>query len=235
MVMISFNGASFAYDDNIVLNAINFDIEEGAYLSIVGENGSGKSTLIKGLLGLQKPIKGKITISETVKIDDIGYMPQTNAVQKDFPASVYEVVLSGRLNKLGIRPFYSKKDKENALSNMEFLNILDIKNSCFRELSGGQQQRALLARALCAAHKLLVLDEPSSGLDPLACDNLYQALKDINLKQKIAIIMVSHDINRAVESADYILHLQNKQLFFGRTADYLKSDIGKFFTIRGNR
>ncbi|MDR0822436.1 MAG: metal ABC transporter ATP-binding protein [Endomicrobium sp.] len=229
MAMISCQDISFAYESNIVLSAVNFDIEEGSYISILGENGSGKSTLIKGLLGLQKPIKGKINISETLKNSDIGYMPQTNAVQKDFPASVYEVVLSGRLNNLGIRPFYRKQDRENALSNMEFLNIIDIKDCCFRELSGGQQQRALLARALCAAHKLLILDEPSSGLDPLVSDDLYQLIKNINLKQKIAIVMVSHDIDRAVEYSDYILHLQNKQLFFGTAADYLKSDIGKIF------
>jgi zinc transport system ATP-binding protein len=168
-------------------------------------------------------------MGDGLRPNEIGYLPQQSAAQKDFPASVFEVVLSGRQSKGGFRPFYSKKDKAVAMENMEKLGIAHLKNYCYRELSGGQQQRALLARALCATEKLLLLDEPVAGLDPLATREMYEMIRQLNQNQKLTVIMVSHDIRSAVEYADHILHLGNQQLFFGATGDYLQTDLAKRF------
>ncbi|MDR3237835.1 MAG: metal ABC transporter ATP-binding protein, partial [Spirochaetia bacterium] len=228
MALIRCRNISFSYDENVVLRGVDFDINAGDYICIVGENGSGKTTLLKGLLGFQKAFEGEIIYDKTLSPRDIGYVPQKNPMQKDFPASVYEVVISGRLSKCGFRPFYNKADKNIADENLSKLDILPLKHKCFRELSGGQQQRVLLSRALCSAAKFLILDEPASGLDPIVSADLYQLIKRIN-DDGIAVVMVSHDLNKSIEYARKILHLQNKQLFFGNTQSYVNSDIGKFF------
>jgi ABC-type Mn/Zn transport systems, ATPase component len=229
MALITCRNASFAYDNNVVVSNLDFEINSGDYLCIVGENGSGKSTLIKGLLNLKSPKSGDILLGDGLKATEIGYLPQQTAAQKDFPASVYEVVLSGRLSARGMRPFYSGADKAMANDNIERLGIGDLRNRCYRELSGGQQQRALLARALCATKKVLLLDEPVSGLDPLVTQDLYKLIKKINKDTGITIIMVSHDIKTAVEQADYILHLRNEQAFYGTAKEYKASSIGSRF------
>lgn len=229
MALITCREAALGYDTGIVASGLNFAVESGDYLCVVGENGSGKSTLIKGLLRLKMPVSGEILMGDGLKANEIGYLPQQSAAQKDFPAGVLEVVLSGRQSKRGGRPFYSKKDREIAMENMEKLGIGHLKNHCYRELSGGQQQRALLARALCATEKLLLLDEPVAGLDPLATRELYDLIQMLNREQKLTIIMVSHDIRSAVEYADHILHLGNQQLFFGTAKDYLQTDLAKRF------
>ncbi len=229
MALITCREAALGYDTGIVASGLNFAVESGDYLCVVGENGSGKSTLIKGLLRLKMPVSGEILMGDGLKANEIGYLPQQSAAQKDFPAGVLEVVLSGRQSKRGGRPFYSKKDREIAMENMEKLGIGHLKNHCYRELSGGQQQRALLARALCATEKLLLLDEPVAGLDPLATRELYDLIQMLNREQKLTIIMVSHDIRSAVEYADHILHLGNQQLFFGTPKDYLQTDLAKRF------
>ncbi|HZJ69079.1 MAG TPA: metal ABC transporter ATP-binding protein [Candidatus Eisenbacteria bacterium] len=233
MNLITCENISFAYEGNFVVQDINFSVQEGDYLCIVGENGTGKSTLLNGLLNLKKSVSGKITFAPDLSENEIGYLPQQTLIQKDFPASVYEVVLSGCLNKLGYKPFYTKKEKTKAKLNMEHLGITNLKKKCYRNLSGGQQQRVLLARALCATEKIIILDEPVSGLDPLVTIELYKIIEKINQEFSITIIMVSHDINSAVKYASHILHLQNQQLFFGRTENYLKSDISKNF-MEGN-
>ena len=229
MDLITFKDVSFSYESNIVVKGLNFKISTGDYLYIVGENGSGKSTLIKGILSLKSPSKGKIFIGEDLKQNEIGYLPQQKIIQKDFPSSVYEVVLSGRLNNLGFKPFYTKKDRSIAQENMIRLGIKELKNKCYRELSGGQQQRVLLARALCASKKILLLDEPVTGLDPVATEELYQLIASINKDMRITIVMVSHDIKAAVKYGDYVLHLKNKQEFFGTISEYIKSSIGSYF------
>ncbi|WP_353095185.1 metal ABC transporter ATP-binding protein [Tissierella praeacuta] len=229
MSLIICRDVSFAYEGKIVINNLNFHVEMGNYLCIVGENGSGKSTLIKGLLRLKAQEKGEILTGDGLKFNEIGYLPQQSIIQKDFPASVYEVVLSGCLNNLGLRPFYGKKEKLIANKNITRLGLNNIKNSCYRELSGGQQQRVLLARALCSTKKLLLLDEPVAGLDPLVTQELYSLIKQINEDMNITIIMVSHDIGSAVQYASHILHLKNEQLFYGKTRDYMKSEIGNVF------
>ncbi|MCL2572325.1 MAG: ABC transporter ATP-binding protein [Defluviitaleaceae bacterium] len=229
MALITCRDAAFAYDGHTVVDGINFEVNTGDYLCIVGENGSGKSTLMKGLLGLMKPKIGSIQTGDSLKPNEIGYLPQQTSAQKDFPASCYEVVLSGRLNSRGIIPFYSRNDRQIAIANMERLGVLTLKRKSFRELSGGQQQRVLLARALCATSKMLLLDEPVSGLDPLATMDLYATIKSLSEDTGITIIMISHDIQAAVSYSSHILHLQNRQIFFGPTSDYAESNAGKRF------
>ena len=219
----------FGYENQDAVIDVSLEVSTGDYICIVGENGSGKSTLMKGILGLLKPTEGKIEISEELKKAGIGYLPQQTAAQKDFPATVFEVVISGCLGKRGKRPVYSPQEKQTALSNLERLGIADLKKSCFRDLSGGQKQRALIARALCATDKLLILDEPITGLDPSAIQDFYNIIRKLNREEQVAILMVSHDMANIVRQAGKILHLQQKALFWGTVQDYLKSGIGNQF------
>ncbi len=223
MALIKVRGVSLGYEGKAIVTDLNFEVSKGDYLCIVGENGSGKSTLMKTLLGQKNVVSGKIEFGDGLKQKEIGYLPQQTPVQKDFPASVKEIVYSGCLNGCGLRPFYSKEQKKRANNIMEKLGISDLASSCYRELSGGQQQRVLLARALCATKKLLVLDEPVAGLDPVVTKNLYRLISDIN-KEGTTVIMVSHDIHAAIEFASHILHIGNKPLFFGTKEDYQNSD-----------
>ena len=229
MAILECKDLCFAYEGKRVLEGVNFSLNAGDYLCVVGENGSGKSTLIKGLLGLKAPEQGSITLSDGLKATEIGYLPQQTQVQRDFPASVYEVVLSGCLNSLGGRLFYSRELKQRAMENMERMGIDEIKEESYQNLSGGQQQRVLLARALCATKKLLLLDEPVTGLDPIASGEMYNLIKLINLCDNISVIMVSHDIHEAVRYATHILHLGHSQLFFGTAAEYRQSSLARRF------
>jgi zinc transport system ATP-binding protein len=228
MALITCQDLSFAYEGNRAVWNLNFTVEEGDYLCVTGENGSGKSTLILGLLGLKSPQGGRI-LTNRFKSNEVGYLPQYKAAEKDFPAGVYEVVLSGRLGKRGLRPFYSREDKRIAVENLERLDIASLRNRCYRELSGGQRQRVLLARALCASGRLLILDEPAAGLDPLVTAEFYQLLEGINREAGLTIIMVSHDLPMAVKYANRILHLRGEQLFFGTVPEYTRSSIGREF------
>jgi zinc transport system ATP-binding protein len=228
MTLFTFRDVDLGYDGNVAARNLNFEVAAGDYLCVTGENGSGKSTVIKGLLGLLKPQRGRIIRGE-IQAGEIGYLPQQKQAQKDFPASVYEVVLSGRLNRLGLRPFYGRQDKKAADENIGRLRIGDLRNRCYRELSGGQQQRALLARSLCAASKLLVLDEPAAGLDPRAQAELYQLVNAINAETGLTVVMVSHDIPMTMQYASRILHLQNEQVFFGSPAEFAASGPGTLF------
>ena len=220
---------SFGYDSKIVVSDVNFSVNEGDYLCIVGENGSGKSTLLKGILRLKSPFEGKMEFG--FEKDAVGYLPQQNLHHREFPASVYEVVISGAVNH--VKFFYTTQDKQKALAAMKRLNITELKNQSFRELSGGQIQRTLLARALLSADRLFVLDEPVSGLDPIASEDMYSLISDLN-HSGMTIIMVSHDISQAVKYASHILHLGKRQLFFGTKEEYLSSDIGKIFAGGNN-
>lgn len=230
MSLIKCENITMGYEGKTVISNLNLAVNLGDYLCIVGENGSGKTTLMKGLLGLISPLKGQIIYNENLKKNHIGYLPQQNKIQKDFPASVYEVVLSGCLSSRK-SPFYSKSDKKSALNNMEKVGITQLKNKCFRELSGGQQQRTLLARALCATEKLLILDEPITGLDPLAANELYSLVKMLN-SNGITVIMVTHDVTSALNNASHILHLGKDNYYYGTTHTYIHSDIGSKFLIR---
>lgn len=223
--------ATLGYEDGIVTENLNFTVNSGDYLCILGENGSGKSTLIKALLGLKPQVSGEIIWCNGFSATDIGYLPQQTPVQRDFPASVREIVMSGCLSKKGFHPFYNSAEKNLAMDNMKKLGIESLAQKCYRELSGGQQQRVLLARALCATNKMLLLDEPVTGLDPHAQIEFYELIADLN-KQGISIIMVSHDINSTIKYASHILHISKKQLFFGTSSDYLKSNTGRLFIKR---
>ena len=221
---------TLGYENKVVAKNLNFKIDQGDYLCVVGENGTGKSTLIKTLLGLIKPLNGEVIANVQGKNHKgVGYLPQQTQAQKDFPASVWEVVLSGVLKNDHRCPFYNKKDKAEAEKNMEKLNILDLKKRCYRELSGGQQQRVLLARALCATDSVLILDEPVTGLDPAASMELYETIKDLNKKENVTIIMVSHDIKNALNYATHILHLEQEKDFFGTVEEYKKSNVSNMF------
>ena len=233
MAQLECKDLSFAYDGETVLSGINFSIDAGSYLCIVGENGSGKSTLMRGILGLKQPQKGEIIFNDLAPTE-IGYLPQQTQIQRDFPASVREVVLSGRLNSMKGRLFYNAADKAAAAENMERLGIDDIAGRCYLELSGGQQQRVLLARAMCATKKLLLLDEPVTGLDPVAANEMYNLIKLVNLCDNTSVIMISHDIHAAVRYATHILHLGRSQLFFGTTAQYRESALARRF-VGGSR
>lgn len=233
MSQIICKNLSLGYENKIIVKNLNFSVKKGDYLCIVGENGSGKSTLMKTLLSLQKPIFGTLEYGDGLKHDEVGYLPQQTSVQKDFPASVFEVVISGCQGRMGLRPFYTKKEKALALENMEKMNISDIKNRCYRELSGGQQQRVLLARALCAAKKVLLLDEPVSGLDPQVTSQMYSLIGELNKKHGLTVIMISHDISAAVTYGSHILHIGHS-VFFGKTEDYINSDLGKAFLSTQN-
>lgn len=227
MSLIICENLSIGYNDRVVLRDLNFAVGPQDYLCIIGENGSGKSTLIKNLLKLQKPILGEVKYCENLKSNEIGYLPQQSAIQKDFPASVEEIVLSGNINRLGLKPFYTAKCHKKAKHNMELMNIVGIKNESFQNLSGGQQQRVLLARALCAGSKALILDEPVTGLDPVAAYDMYNLIETINKEYRIAVIMVSHDINAALKYATHILHLSRDSVFFGTKEEYKTSSFFK--------
>lgn len=229
MPVLTCKDLSMSYENVCVLSGLSFKLNSGSYLCVVGENGSGKSTLIKCILGLIRPSGGEFELGENLTEREIGYLPQQRSVMKDFPASVFEVVLSGTKGERGFLPFYTKKNKDEAMRNLVRLRIDHLKNKNFCSLSGGQQQRVLLARALCATKKLLLLDEPTSGLDPLACADMYAVIKELNKKDGITVIMVSHDILSAVDNASHILHLSGSETFFGTSHEYMHSDLGGKF------
>lgn len=227
MALLTVNDVSLGYDGRAIAEHLSFTVEKGDYLCIVGENGSGKTTLMKTLLNLKKPLAGEIITGDDLKPGEIGYLPQQTEVQRDFPASVMEVVLSGCLSRMGSRVFYSREEKQLAVENMKRMGILDRADQCYRELSGGQQQRVLLARALCATQKVLLLDEPVAGLDPKVTADMYRLIQSLN-KEGITIIMVSHDVAAALQYAKHILHVGNR-VFFGTREEYSSSKLGRLF------
>lgn len=234
MPLLECQNLTLGYEGKAVVSGLSFTVNDGDYLCVVGENGSGKSTLIRTILKLKAPVSGQILTDNRLRSDGIGYLPQQSETQKDFPASVREVVLSGCLNRCGLRPYYNTEEKQIALENMEKLGISALEKSCFSELSGGQKQRVLLARALCAARKILLLDEPASGLDPAAASEMYALIAQLN-ENGTTIIMISHDIASSVKYASHILHIGNHSVqFFGLTADYLKSGAGRSFNTLGD-
>ena len=226
MPQIVCENASLGYDGKPIVTNLSFTVNAGDYLCIVGENGSGKSTLMKTILNLTPPLAGSIYM-EGLKPTQIGYLPQQTQVQRDFPASVLEIVLSGFQGQRGWRPFYTKEEKAAASANLKKLGLEGFERRCYRELSGGQQQRVLLARALCATQKCLLLDEPISGLDPKATAQMYEIIEQLH-REGITIIMISHDVGVALADATHILHI-GKHLFFGTKESYLHSGIGQAF------
>ncbi|MDL2298256.1 metal ABC transporter ATP-binding protein [Synergistaceae bacterium OttesenSCG-928-D05] len=220
---------SIDYDGRRAVCDVSFSLEKGEFLAVVGENGSGKSTLIKGIIGVLPPSAGTVSLSCDGR-PGIGYLPQQTKLQRDFPASVREVVLSGSVASSGFAPFYSAEDKRRAARYMDELAITGLAGRSYRELSGGEQQRALLARAFCAARDLLVLDEPTAGLDPLISAEFYELVARFNSETGITTVMVTHDVAAAVHCADKILHMGSAALFFGGCGAYTETELGKNFT-----
>lgn len=216
------------YGPHILAEHLSFSVEKGNYLCIVGENGAGKSTLLRTMLELQEPIEGQILLGGGLRRNEIGYLPQQTMVQRDFPASVREIVLSGCQGRCGIRPFYNREEKQIAERAMGQMEIAELADACYRDLSGGQQQRVLLARALCASDKMLVLDEPVSGLDPKMAEAMYRLVERLNKEMGITIVMISHDVREAIPYATHILHM-GRDYFFGTEREYRQSGIGRLF------
>ena len=230
MALLSCQKLCLGYDGKEILHDLNFEVNAGDYLCIVGENGSGKSTLMRTILGLQPALSGGIRFGDGLKQSEIGYLPQQTIVQKDFPASVWEIVLSGCQSRNPLKPFYTREEKELAAKNMERMGIQAFAKRCYRELSGGQQQRVLLARALCATRKCLLLDEPVSGLDPKVTEQMYALIEALH-RDGITILMISHDLSAALSYADHILHI-GSHIFFGTKQEYLNNGKG-FFPGKG--
>lgn len=227
MSLIICKDLSLGYEGVEIAHIDRFEVNQSDYVCVIGENGSGKTTFMKTLLGLQSPLKGNIEFGDGLKKNEIGYLPQQSLVQRDFPASVWEVVISGCGNNMGLRPFYSKKEKETAQINISRLGLDGITKKCYRELSGGQQQRVLLARALCATKKILLLDEPVAGLDPKVTIELYDIINELNKKDGISIIMISHDVQSSLKYASHILHVGN-DVFFGTKDEYYAKELKEF-------
>ena len=232
MALLTCENLSLGYEGREIVHGLHFEVNAGDYLCIVGENGSGKSTLMKTILGLQPPLGGKVKTGDGLARNEIGYLPQQTVVQRDFPASVREIVLSGCGGRMGLRPYYNKAEKQLAKDNIEKMGLTPLSKRCYRELSGGQQQRVLLARALCATEKLLLLDEPVAGLDPMATEEMYRLIEQLN-KEGTTLIMISHDMHYALGHARHILQI-GSDWFYGSKADYLRSAVGRNY-LRGKR
>ena len=231
MALLTCRDLTLGYESHAILEHLNFQVNAGDYLCIVGENGSGKSTLMRTVLGLQKPMGGTIAFGDSLVENEIGYLPQQTAIQKDFPATVWEIVLSGCQAHMGRRAFYGKAEKTLAAQNLERMGMTACRRRCYRELSGGQQQRVLLARALCATRKLLLMDEPVSGLDPRVTAEMYDLIEQLNRRDGVTIVMISHDIQAAVRYASHILHLGGAEVFFGNAEQYRNSAMGRRFDV----
>ena len=236
MAQLTARDLALGYDGQALVEHLNFEVNAGDYLVIVGENGSGKTTLMKTILGLVPPLGGEIKTGEGLRHTEIGYLPQQTLIQRDFPASVREIVLSGCQARAGFRPFYNREEKALARDAMEKLGVSAFADKCYRDLSGGQQQRVLLARALCATRKLLLLDEPVSGLDPNVTAEMYELIEKLNKEEKITVIMISHDLDSAMKYASHILHIAGSGVFFGTREDYLASEErGIFLALESKR
>ena len=231
MELIRAEDLSLGYEGRSILEHLSFTVGAGDYLCIIGENGSGKTTLMRTLLGLREPLAGRVTFGGGLRRNEIGYLPQQTAAQKDFPASVREIVLSGCQARCGLRPYYTREEKRTADENMERMGVSDLAGRCFRELSGGQQQRVLLARALCASRRVLLLDEPVSGLDPVVTAEMYGLVSRLN-REGLTILMISHDVGAALRDATHILHIGNT-VFFGTKEAYAASAAGSLFLPDG--
>ncbi len=234
MALIKAENLTLSYEGTPIVSGLNFHVEKGCYFCIVGENGSGKTTLMNTILGLHTPSAGTVTYGDGLKENKIGYLPQRSDTERDFPASVYEVVLSGFLGK-SARPFYTKEEKEKAKKWMGELDILSLSKKSFQQLSGGQKQRVLLARALCSTVEVLLLDEPVAGLDPLVTEEMYEVIDKLNRELGVTVIMVSHDIPAAISYAHHILHIGPNPLYFGTAEEYKKSEIGSRFLLGGDK
>lgn len=231
MALITCRNTAFAYEGKTVVSGIQLSVNPGDYLYVVGENGSGKTTLIKGMLGLISPSSGEIRFGDGLRQTEIGYLPQRAALQRDFPASVREVVASGFAAR-SLLPTRAQRETMNR--NLDMLSISNLRKHSFMALSGGQQQRVLLARALCATDKLILLDEPVSGLDPVATRDMYELIARMHRELGVTVVMISHDIEAAMHYGTHVLHLQHEPIFYGTAAEYARSEASRSFMGDGH-
>ncbi|MBQ6552502.1 MAG: metal ABC transporter ATP-binding protein [Clostridia bacterium] len=232
MALLTCRGLALGYDGRELIGGLDFEVRAGEYLCVVGENGSGKTTLMKTILGLQPPLRGEVLTGDGLKRTEIGYLPQQTEVQRDFPASVWEIVISGCGSRMGLRPFYGREEKRLARENIEKLGLAPLAKRCYRELSGGQQQRVLLARALCATRKALLLDEPVAGLDPKVTAEMYELIARLNREEGVAVIMITHDVQAALPFADRVLHI-GSEVWSGTRDEYLACAAARGFLKGG--
>ena len=233
MALIQLRDVTIAFEGTVAVDRVSLSVEKGDYLVVLGENGSGKSTLMRAMLGLVKPRSGKIVYGDGLMKNQIGYLPQQTAAQRDFPASVEEVVLSGCVNRMGRRFFFNKADRAEAEANMALLDVTKFRKKSYRTLSGGQQQRVLLARALCATDGMLLLDEPVTGLDPAATRELYDVIRDLNVRHGVAVVMVSHDVRGALRDARHVAVMDTGMDFNGTVEAYAAQYLNKAVKARG--
>lgn len=232
MSLLECKKLSIGYQNKVVCKDISFKVERGEYVCVIGENGSGKSTMLKTILGLNKAISGKIIFDDDFNKSAIGYLPQQSGIQKDFPATVKEIVMSGFLGKIGLRPFYNRKEKDKATAIMRELEILEFQKKSMRDLSGGQQQRVLLARALCASDELLIMDEPINNLDAKSMKSFYKLISKLNRENNITIMLVTHDIEKVIKDVNHIIYLKDNTLkFSGTQRDFLNSEYAKNYGV----
>ena len=224
MAQLTCDHLCLGYEGKEILHHLSFSVNAGDYLCIIGENGSGKTTLMKTLLGLLPPMSGTVTFGDGLTRTSIGYLPQQMFWQKDFPATVWEIVMSGFEGQRGWRPFCTAAEKQTARENIARMGIAPFARRCYRELSGGQQQRVLLARALCATRRMILLDEPVSGLDARVTAEMYRLIEDLN-REGITVVMISHDREAALRYASHILHI-GRTVFFGTREAYLNQEGG---------
>ncbi len=233
MALIQLRNVTIAFEGTVAVDRVSLSVEKGDYLVVLGENGSGKSTLMRAMLGLVRPRSGSIVYGDGLMKNQIGYLPQQTAAQRDFPASVEEVVLSGCVNRMGTRFFFNKADRAKAAANMALLDVTKFRKKSYRTLSGGQQQRVLLARALCATDGMLLLDEPVTGLDPAATQELYDVIRDLNVRHGVAVVMVSHDVRGALRDAKHVVVMDTGMDFNGTAEEYAAQYLNKAVKARG--
>ena len=233
MALIQLRDVTIAFEGTVAVDRVSLCVEKGDYLVVLGENGSGESTLMRAMLGLVRPRSGSIVYGDGLMKNQIGYLPQQTAAQRDFPASVEEVVLSGCVNRMGTRFFFSKADRAKAEANMALLDVTKFRKKSYRTLSGGQQQRVLLARALCATDGMLLLDEPVTGLDPAATQELYDVIRDLNVRHGVAVVMVSHDVRGALRDAKHVVVMDTGMDFNGTAEEYAAQYLNKAVKARG--
>lgn len=220
--LVEVKNLTVKYANSVVIDKASFSVTEGDFICVVGANGSGKSTLIKTLLGLISPAEGKVEFLGGLKRTQVGYLPQESRIEQGFPATVTEVVLSGTLGRLGRIPIYRKAEKERAKEALKLLKITKLEDKSFSGLSGGERQKVLLARALVATEKLLILDEPSNNLDQRSRAGFYKILKQLNEEAKLTILMITHDLDAEDLIGNKILSIKNAKVELTTTEEFLR-------------
>jgi len=226
-IAVSMKDVSYAYEQKNVLHHINLEIPEGAFMGLIGPNGGGKTTLIKLMLGLLQPDTGSIAlfnnpIEKLKERTKIGFVSQkANTFNKGFPATVFEVVSTGLTAKIGYFKFFNKHHKTKVLKAIEQVGMLDYAYENIGNLSGGQQQRIFIARALVNNPRLLILDEPTVGIDAENVRRFYELMHQLHRSENITLLLVTHDTGAMLEHATEISYLDKRLVFQGKTEEFI--------------